>query len=59
MDGLLREGLIDELRLTVHPVFLVRGLPLTTTALRLELLETRRFATGALTHTFRPGPHAR
>lgn len=46
-----RQGLVDDYRLVVHPVVLGGGTPFwprLDTPLRLELVETRRFASGAV-----------
>lgn len=42
-NGLLAQGLIDELHLMVSPVALGTGIPLFTEPARLELLDARRF----------------
>ncbi len=47
----IRRGLVDEFRPVVHPVVLgagIRFLPDTDEPLRLELFETRRFASGVV-----------
>lgn len=47
----IRRGLVDEYRLVVHPVVLGAGLPFLPAldqALDLELIDTRRFASGAI-----------
>ena len=47
---LVRRGMVDEYRLVVHPVVLGRGLPffpVLDAPIRLRLIGTRRFATGA------------
>lgn len=55
--SLVRYGLLDELRLTVHPLILGKGKRLfedgeNTRA--FELVESRAFGTGAVTLTYRP-----
>lgn len=48
--GVIAAGLIDEIRLVIHPVVLGGGkpfLPSLNTPIKLTLLETRRFASGA------------
>ena len=47
----IRRGLVDEYRLVVHPVVLGAGTPFfppLDEPLRLRLVDTRRFASGAL-----------
>jgi dihydrofolate reductase len=49
--SLMRLGLIDEYRPVVHPVVLGRGtpyFPALESAIKLRLVETRRFATGVV-----------
>jgi dihydrofolate reductase len=53
--SLARHRLIDEYRLTVHPVALGDGLPLLhglPEPLRLELVSSTAYADGAVTHTY-------
>ncbi len=55
--SLLREGLLDELRLMVHPIVLGGGKRLFEEGgdrRSLELVESRAFATGVLYLTYRP-----
>jgi dihydrofolate reductase len=55
--SLLREGLLDELRLMVHPIVLGDGKRLFEEAgdrRALELVDSRAFATGVLYLTYRP-----
>src|SRR3712207_431336 len=55
--SLLEEGLLDELRLMVHPVILGGGKRLFEDEgerVDLELLDSRTFATGVLYLTYRP-----
>jgi dihydrofolate reductase len=55
--SLLRDGLIDELRLMVHPVVLGSGGRLFENGAGqtpLELVESRTFSTGVLDLTYRP-----
>ena len=54
--GVLRMGLVDELRIMVNPVVLGHGIPLFQTADRtsLKLLQTRSFASGNVLLYYRP-----
>jgi dihydrofolate reductase len=55
--SLLREGVLDELRLLVHPVVVGRGrrlFPDGVTQTPLELVDTRTFSTGVVQLTYRP-----
>jgi dihydrofolate reductase len=55
--SLLREGLLDELRLMIHPVVLGNGERLFESGngqTQLELVDSRTFATGVLDLTYRP-----
>jgi len=52
--GLLQQGRIDELRLTIHPVALGGGTPLFSAPQKLKLLRSRSFATGAILNTYHP-----
>jgi dihydrofolate reductase len=57
MRSLLREGLLDELRLMVHPVVLGGGKRLFEDGVdrtALELVDSRTFATGVVYLTYRP-----
>ena len=57
MRSLLEEGLLDELRLMVHPVVLGRGKRLFEVGgdrMELELVDSRTFATGVLDLAYRP-----
>jgi dihydrofolate reductase len=49
----LNAGLVDEVRLTVHPVVLGDGLRLFDHHVELELVDLERFATGVVTGTYR------
>ncbi len=51
-QSLSKEGLIDEYRLTIHPVVLGSGMPLFVAPLKLKLLDTRTFATGVMLLTY-------
>jgi dihydrofolate reductase len=55
--SLLRDGLLDELRLMIHPLVLGSGGRLFengTGEARLELVDSQPFATGVLNLTYRP-----
>lgn len=55
-QSLSRLGLIDEYRLIIHPVILGAGQPLfknMSDAMKLNLVHTRVFDTGAVLHTYR------
>ena len=57
-NSLMRERLIDEYRLTVHPVALGDGLPLMhglPEPQRLELISSTAWADGCVTQVLRPG----
>ena len=57
-NSLMRERLIDEYRLTVHPVALGEGLPLMhglPEPQRLELVSSTAYADGCVTQVFRAG----
>jgi hypothetical protein len=57
VQALLRHGLIDEYRVVIQPVAFGAGLLLfkdMPAALRLSLVEARRFGTGAVGHVYRP-----
>jgi dihydrofolate reductase len=47
-------GLVDEYRLTIHPVILGAGMRLFAHPLNLTLITTETFNTGAVIHTYRP-----
>jgi dihydrofolate reductase len=56
-NSLMRHRLIDEYRLTVHPVALGEGLPLMhglPEPQRLELISSNTYADGGVTQVFRP-----
>ncbi|HET6620182.1 MAG TPA: dihydrofolate reductase family protein [Dongiaceae bacterium] len=56
-QSLVKEGLVDEYCLLVHPVALGRGLPIFSglaTPIDLKLVSATTFATGAVAHTYRP-----
>jgi dihydrofolate reductase len=55
--SLMRHRLIDEYRLTIHPVALGKGLPLMhglPEPQRLELISSSAYADGCVTQVFRP-----
>jgi dihydrofolate reductase len=52
--SLLADGLIDELRLTVHPVVLGAVIPLFTEPQKLTPVGSHAFGSGAVVHTYRP-----
>lgn len=56
VDALIREGLIDEYRLVIHPVAIGHGTGLfgaLTAPLRLTLVEARTFPGGTAIHVYR------
>ena len=56
-SNLVAAGLVDEFRLSVHPVALGRGLPLFAgleEPLYLKLIDLERFETGVVVKTYRP-----
>jgi dihydrofolate reductase len=58
VESLIRRGLVDELRLLVHPVVVGRGRRLfehVTGQRPLDLMSSQRFAAGVLDLTYRPG----
>jgi dihydrofolate reductase len=60
-QSLSRLRLVDEYRLILQPVALGDGLPLfkgLRTPLRLELIDTHTYPTGAALHIYRPAPAA-
>jgi dihydrofolate reductase len=55
--SLLEKGLLDELRLLVHPLVVGEGaklFPDGSPPVKLELVESRTFSTGVLDLTYRP-----
>jgi dihydrofolate reductase len=57
--SLLREGLLDELRLLVHPIVVGQGarlFPEGTSRQPLKLVDATTFTTGVLYLTYRPAP---
>ncbi len=57
VDALIRQGLIDEYRLVVHPVAIGNGTGLFTALrepLRLHLIESRTSSSGTAIHVYRP-----
>jgi dihydrofolate reductase len=56
VDALIRQGLIDEYRLVIHPVAIGHGAGLFTALpepLRLHLIEARTFPSGTAIHVYR------
>ena len=54
----MRLGLIDEYRLLVNPILLGRGTPLFQGGydrMKLDLVQTRTFGSGAILLVYRPG----
>ena len=51
-------GLVDEYRLTVHPVVLGSGLPLFTTRIAFDLVDSVDYPNGVVVRTLRPKPSA-
>ena len=57
VDALIRDGLIDEYRLVLHPVVIGHGSSLFSALrepLRLDLVEARTFRGGTAIHVYRP-----
>ena len=57
LGSLIRENLIDEYRLVIHPVVIGNGTGLfgpLRGPLRLDLVEARTFTSGTAIHTYRP-----
>jgi dihydrofolate reductase len=57
VDSLIRENLIDEYRLVIHPVVIGHGISLfaaLSEPLRLDVVEVRTFQSGTMAHTCRP-----
>jgi dihydrofolate reductase len=57
IDSLIRERLIDEYRLVIHPVVIGHGTGLFSALrepLRLDLVEARTFPSGTAIHVSRP-----
>ena len=57
IDALIRENLIDEYRLVIHPVAIGHGTGLFSALrepLQLDHLEARTFPSGTMIHTYRP-----
>jgi dihydrofolate reductase len=62
IGSLIRENLIDEYRLVIHPVVIGNGTRLfgaLREPLRLDLVEARTFPSGTLIHVYRPREAAR
>ena len=60
MDALIREGLIDEYRLVIHPVVIGHGTALFSALrepLRLDFVDARTFPTGTTILVYRPRAH--
>jgi dihydrofolate reductase len=57
IDSLIRENLVDEYRLVLHPVVIGHGTSFfraLEAPLRLDLVEARTFPSGTAIHTYRP-----
>lgn len=54
--SVLRDGIVDEAWLTVHPVALGAGTPLFAGLTRFELLSSRVFSSGAVLYKLAPTP---
>jgi len=57
IGSLIRENVIDEYRLVIHPVVIGNGTGLfgpLREPLRLDLVEARTFPSGTVIHTYRP-----
>ena len=57
VDALIRDGLIDEYRLVIHPVVIGHGTGLFKALrepLRLDVIEARTFSSGTTVHVYRP-----
>lgn len=57
VDALIRDGLIDEYRLVIHPVVIGHGTGLFKALrepLRLDVIEARTFSSGTAVHVYRP-----
>ena len=57
VDALIRESLIDEYRLVIHPVAIGHGTGLfgaLREPFRLDLVEAHTFPSGTMIHTYRP-----
>jgi dihydrofolate reductase len=57
VDALIRDGLIDEYRLVIHPVVIGNGISLfraRRAPLRLDVIEARTFPNGTSVHVCRP-----
>jgi dihydrofolate reductase len=57
IDSLIRERLIDEYRLVIHPVVIGHGTGLFSALrrpLRLDLIDARTFPSGTMINTYRP-----
>ena len=62
LHALIREGLIDEYRLVIHPVVIGHGTGLFDALrqpLRLDLVEARTFPSGTAIHVYRPAKGSR
>jgi dihydrofolate reductase len=57
IDSLVRDGLVDEYRLVIHPVAIGHGTGLfgaLSAPLRVDLVEARTFPSGTAIHVYRP-----
>ena len=53
-QSLSKQGLIDEYRLTIHPVALGSGMPLFAAPLKLKLVSSRPLSSGVVVATYQP-----
>ena len=53
-QSLSQQGLIDEYRLTIHPVALGSGMPLFAAPIKLKRVSAKTLASGVIISTYRP-----